>query len=94
MAVFLLQYDLVNESGSHDYEPLWAELKRIGSHRTQYSSWLVLFKDGATAKGVHDYFKPYVDKDDRLMVCSFQKGAHWFSNAMGGTNAWLAKHQP
>jgi hypothetical protein len=41
MTDYALAYDLVKEQSSHDYEPLWAELKRLGGHRTEYSLWLI-----------------------------------------------------
>ena len=92
MAVFLLNYDLVNESGSHDYEPLWAALREAGAHRTQYSTWLVA--SAAGAKGVHDHFQRYLDGNDRLWVTRVRPGEHWFSNAMAGTNDWLKRNPP
>src|SRR5262245_20157316 len=36
---YALAFDLVNEQSSHDYEPLWTELKQLGGHRAQYSLW-------------------------------------------------------
>lgn len=33
MPVYVFTYDLRNESGSQDYEPLWDELERLGAHR-------------------------------------------------------------
>ena len=41
-----LAFDLVNEQ-SHDYEPLWIELKQLGGHRTQYSLWLINVNNAA-----------------------------------------------
>ena len=92
MSVYLLSYDLVNESGSHDYKPLWNALAQAGAHRTQYSTWLVA--STLTAKGVHDQFKRYVDSDDRLWVTSVRVSEHWYSNAMTGTNDWLKRNPP
>jgi hypothetical protein len=90
MAVYLLTYDLVNESGSHDYEPLWKALRSAGAHRTMYSVWLVASVGGAQA--VHDQFKRYLDSDDRLWVTRVRIAEHWFSNAMAGTNDWLKRN--
>tara|TARA_R110000851_G_scaffold270099_1_gene422754 strand:- start:135 stop:416 length:282 start_codon:yes stop_codon:yes gene_type:complete len=91
MAIFVISYDLINESGSADYEPLWKALRERGCHRTQDSVWLGNFNNGA--KVVHDHFKQYLDSDDRLMVSELTK-IHWFSNACGGTNEWLKNNPP
>ena len=91
MTTYALAYDLINEKGSHDYEPLWAELKRLKGHRTQYSLWLLSVNN--TAKELHDHFKAYLDKDDRLWVLELTK-IHHFSNAMAGTNDWIKNNPP
>ncbi len=91
MAVYTLEYDLRNESGVQDYEPLWEELKRLDAHRAQDSVWLISLTN--EPQQVHDHFKKFVDSDDRLMVSEFTK-KHWYSNARGGTNEWLKKNPP
>jgi CRISPR associated protein Cas2 len=91
MTDYAIAYDLIKEQSSHDYEPLWAELKRLGGHRTQYSLWLVNLSN--TAKEVHDHFKAYLDQDDRLWVLELTK-SHYYSNAMSGTNNWLNNNPP
>lgn len=72
--------------GTHDYQPLWDELKRLGAHRTQLSTWLLDLDN--SPKEIVEHFKKYVDRDDRLMVVKLTKD-HWYVNAIGGTNAWL-----
>lgn len=91
MAVYVICYDLVNERGSHDYKPLWNRLEELDCHKTQYSVWLGSFTN--SAKEVHDHFKAYLDKDDRLMVSELTN-EHWYSNAMAGTNEWLVRNPP
>ncbi|KCZ64333.1 CRISPR-associated endoribonuclease Cas2 [Hyphomonas atlantica] len=91
MAIYLIAYDLRNETGSHDYQPLWDRLEELDCHKTQYSVWLGNFSN--SAKEVHDHLKTYMDDDDRLMVSEFTK-YHWYSNAIGGTNEWLKKNPP
>ena len=91
MTIYTLAYDLMKEQTSDDYKPLWAELKRIGVHRTQFSLWLIDLNN--TAKEVHDHFKGYVDSNDRLFVSELTKNKH-YSNAIAGTNNWLASHPP
>ena len=92
MTVFYLTYDLINEKGSHDYEPLWSELKRLDAHRTQYSAWLINLANKPVE--VTNHFKKYLDKDDRIMVTRLRKNEYDYFNAMAGTNAWLEKNQP
>ncbi|MCI5040018.1 MAG: hypothetical protein MRY81_10070 [Donghicola eburneus] len=91
MAIFVFTYDLRNESGSHDYQPLWDELERLGAHRFQDSAWFVNLNN--TAKEVVEHFKGFTDSDDRLFASVLTK-QHWFSNARGGTNAWLKANPP
>ena len=91
MTSYVVAYDLRNESGSQDYEPLWAELKRLGGHKTQLSLWLVAVEN--TAKELHDHMKQFVDNDDRIWVAELTK-SHWFSNAIGGTNEWIKENPP
>lgn len=92
MAVYLLTYDLRNESGSHDYEPLWAEIKRLGGHRTQDSVWLLEVSN--TAKELIEHFRSFVDGDDRLWAASVRRGEYHYVNAKSGTNKWLAANPP
>ncbi|MPZ12272.1 MAG: CRISPR-associated protein Cas2 [Kiloniellaceae bacterium] len=91
MTSYTLSYDLRNESGSQDYEPLWKELKRLGAHRTQDSLWLINVNN--TAKELQDHFKQYVDADDRLMVSELTHNQH-YSNAYAGTNDWIKNNPP
>jgi CRISPR-associated endonuclease Cas2 len=93
MGVFLVAYDLVNEKkGTHDYQPLWDEMKRLGAHRTQYSLWLVSATN--TPKELRTHFQQFVDKDDRIWVTRLRRNQYDYVNAIAGTNAWLEKHPP
>jgi CRISPR-associated endonuclease Cas2 len=93
MTVYLIAYDLINEKkGTFDYEPLWAELKKLGGFRTQYSLWLANLSN--TAKEVCDHFQKFVDKDDRIWVTHLRKDEYHYVNAIGGTNKWLADNPP
>jgi len=91
MTIFVITYDLINEQGSKDYQPLWDALAKQDCHRTQYSVWLGNFNN--TAKQVHDYFRGFLDTNDRLMVCEFTKD-YWYSQALAGTTEWLSKNPP
>ena len=92
MAIYTFSYDLVNENGGYDYEPLWSELKRLGGHRVQQSSWLLNLNK--TPKEVIDHFKALTDSDDRLWVSSVRSKEYWYTNAMSGTNDWLKQNKP
>jgi len=91
MTSYIIAYDLLNESGTQDYEPLWEELRRLGSHRTQDSVWLTAVN--GTAKELHDHLKSFLDDDDRLWVNELVKNKY-FSNARAGTNDWLRDNPP
>jgi hypothetical protein len=92
MTVYLFAYDLVNKPSEFDYEPLWAELKRLDGHRTQLSLWLLNLNNGA--KEVVEHFRNFVHKDDRLWVTRVRKDDHWYDKAMAGTNDWLSRNPP
>lgn len=92
MSVYLIAYDLVNESGSSDYEPLWDELERLGAHKTQYSLWLISANN--TPKEIVEHFTKFVDEDDRIWVTSVRRGEFWYKAALPGTNEWLKQNPP
>lgn len=93
MAVFLVAYDLINErQGTHDYQPLWEELKRLGAHRTQLSLWLVSANN--TVVEVRQHFQRFVDNNDRIWVTRLHKGQYDYCNAIGGSNNWLRNNPP
>jgi CRISPR-associated endonuclease Cas2 len=94
MSVYLVAYDLVDEKKNafHDYEKLWAELKKLGAHRTQLSLWLVNLNN--TPKEVADHFKTFMDENDRIWVTKLFKAQYHFINAIAGTNKWLEANPP
>lgn len=67
-------------------------LQKAGAHRTQQSLWLV--RSERSAKALVEEYKGYLDGDDRVWVTKVPKGAYWYSNAIGGTNNWIAKYPP
>lgn len=89
MTGFVLAYDMRGKPDSHDYQPLWDELKRFGSVRVQDSFWLISASN--TAKELHDHIKKYMHTNDRLWVSELTK-LHFGSNIMPGTNEWLVSH--
>jgi hypothetical protein len=91
MTIWLITYDLRKEPNSDDYEPLWAELKRLNCHRFQESVWLGNLNN--TAKEVHDHFRQYLDENDALWVSEVTK-KNFYSKAKAGTTNWLENNPP
>ncbi|MBS7698604.1 CRISPR-associated endonuclease Cas2 [Chelatococcus sp. YT9] len=93
MAVFLVSYDLVNEGkGTHDYQPLWDAMDKLGAQKTQYSLYLLNVNN--TAKEIREHFQKLVDSDDRIWVTRIRRGQYDYGNAISGTNAWMEKNPP
>lgn len=90
MAVFLIAYDILNEGGTHDYEPLWRELKRLGGQTVQDSLWVMQW-DGDNG-GVERHFRAFLDQGDRLLVTRLRRGEFHQSQSRAGTGEWLAAH--
>ena len=91
MPVFLISYDLVKENSSHDYEPLWAELKRLDAVRTLLSEWYADLEN--TAQEAYDHFRSYIDKNDRLLVVEVTKKPVW-NQGLQGTKAFIDARFP
>lgn len=91
MAVFLISYDLVKENSSHDYEPLWTELKRLSAVRTQLSAWYADLSN--TQEQVYSHFLPYVDSNDRLSVIEVMQKPSW-NNGLKGTRDFITAQFP
>ena len=64
MPVYVISYDL-NKPGK-DYEPLWAELRRLGCKSILLSQWAGNLT--GTAENVRDHFWRYMDSNDRLLI--------------------------
>jgi CRISPR-associated endonuclease Cas2 len=88
LTTYTVSYDLNKEK---NYTRLLDELRRLGAVRTQASYWLVAVTN--PAKELHDHLKGFVDSDDALWVSEVTKNAY-YSNAMKGTNAFLAENPP
>lgn len=93
MGVFLIAYDIVKEkkNAKHEYDALWAELKRLKAHRTQYSLWLI--NVALSAKELHDHFRKYLDENDLLWTTRVLRNEYHFT-ALKGTVAWLEVNSP
>jgi hypothetical protein len=77
MKKFLVSYDL--DKPGQDYPRIWKELERLGAKRALYSQWVM--KSDWTAAQLRDYFRDFIDSNDRLLVVSLEDD--WASqNAM------------
>lgn len=92
MPVYLLTYDLNNETSSAAYKPLWDELEKFGAHRVLESVWLV--SNNASARAIHDHFKEKMDSDDSLFVTELRTSLYHYSGAKSGTNDWIKGNPP
>lgn len=94
MAVFLIAYDILNEGGAHDYEPLWQDLKKHGGQAVQDGLWLVLWDQDAGAEAVERHVRYFLDEGDRLLVTRLRAGEFSQSRSRAGTDDWLAAQGP
>ena len=76
MKKWLISYDL-NVPGQN-YKGIDKELVRLGAARVLYSQWVLA--SSSSAAELRDYFKNFLDSNDRLLVSSLQDWAAW--NAM------------
>lgn len=90
MSVFVVSYELKNETGSADYRPLWDALENLTSQKVQRSVWLVASTDSAA--NIHANLKQFMDEDDRLWVSKVQRGSYAYSGAIAGTKKFLADY--
>ncbi|MDP1963767.1 MAG: CRISPR-associated protein Cas2 [Reyranella sp.] len=91
MTTYVITYDLNKEEDSADYKPLIDELKKLGAHRYQASSWLANLT--GTTEVVHDHFKALMDSNDALWVSELTS-VHHYSGARSGTTNWLKNNPP
>ena len=92
MTIYVLTYDLNNETSSNAYKPLIDELRKLGAHRILESVWLV--SNSASAKDLHDHFKTKLDSDDALFVSKVTTSEYHYSGAKSGTNDWIKSNPP
>ncbi|WPZ13629.1 CRISPR-associated endonuclease Cas2 [Nitratireductor rhodophyticola] len=88
MTSYLLTYDLNKEK---DYGKLFAELERLGGHRTLYSVWLVAVDN--TARELREHLTDYIDDDDSMWILEITNN-NSYNNVRKGTNNWLKAHPP
>lgn len=91
MPVYIVSYDILNEGGTHDYEPLWKDLRSVGAQSVQDGLWMV--EMDCALPCVESRFAGFLDGGDRLLVASLKKGEFLQSQSRVGTDAWLAAHQ-
>lgn len=90
MPVYMVSYDILNEGGTHDYEPLWKDLRQSGAHSMQNGLWVVELD--CELPCVESRFAGFLDRGDRLMVSRLKSGEFLQSQSRAGTDAWLAAH--
>jgi CRISPR-associated endonuclease Cas2 len=71
MSVFLITYDLNKESDNRDREGLLKKIREFGYARLSESSYAVT--TSLTASQVFDQVKPFLDKNDYLLVIPLYK---------------------
>ena len=91
MATYLIAYDLRNESGSQDYQPLYDALDARGCVRTQDSLWIC--SSSKSAKSVFNELSKFVDEDDLLLVAEMTIN-YFYRRALKGTGDFLKKYRP
>lgn len=90
MSVFIVSYELKNETSSAAYKPLWDALESLTSQKVQRSVWLVATSSSANV--LHNHLKQYMDDDDRLWVSKIHRPDYHYSGARGGTNKFIEDH--
>lgn len=64
MALYFVSYDLTN---GKDYQKIYNELENFNAVRVLESTWC--FKRfNTSAKDLNNYFRKFIDSDDRLLV--------------------------
>jgi hypothetical protein len=86
MAYFFVSYDLVNEQGSFDYQPLWAEFNRLGGVKVLDSAYFLDLHH--TTEELHHHLREFMDSDDRLVVVAFSNMPAC-TVTLQGTHGWL-----
>lgn len=84
MAIFSVSYQLNKEK---NYQPLWAEMKRLGAHKAM-NDYYLLELDLESPEDLRDHLRQYIDGDDMLFVCMLTvRPAPW--KCYKGTSDWL-----
>ena len=79
--LYVISYDL--RKPGRDYKSLTDALKGIGAQRVLESVWAAR-RDQTSAEKLRDYFKKFIDSNDRLLVVAVSDWATW--NAMVDIN--------
>ena len=70
---YMISYDL--KVPGQDYQTLYDELKNIDAKRVLASQW-VFNRANTTASGLRDYFRSFLDSNDRLLIVEIN-GTGW-----------------
>ena len=76
MQCSVISYDLRNPG--RNYQSLYNELENFNAKRILESQW-VFRRNKTNAKGLRDYFKKFVDSNDRILITSIED-ANWASS--------------
>ena len=76
MALYFLTYDLRKQ---RDYQTLYDELAKFNAVRVLESTWC-FNRSNATAAGLRDYFRQFIDADDGLLVSESSDWATWHAD--------------
>ena len=74
--LYIISYDLI--APGQDYEPLWAELNRLGAKRVLQSQWAVR-RTNTNPIALRDHLKRFIDANDRLLVTAPRGQDGWAS---------------
>lgn len=88
MAIYNIAYDILNEGGTHDYEPLWQELKALGAHAVQDGLWVLEFDGGLEM--LAQRISALLDAGDRLFIAAVYHGEFCHRNSRAGADGWLS----
>lgn len=80
MSLYFLTYDLRKQK---DYEKLYKELKNFNAVRILQSTWCFT-RFNTTCTDLTNYFRPFIDSDDGLIVSDVTSWAAY--NTLGTPN--------
>lgn len=85
MTTYMIGYDLLTPG--QDYSDLHEAIKKLGSWwHCLDSTWLI--NSNQTATQIRDSLKPYLDRNDRLLVSTITRDAAW-TGFNEGCSDWL-----
>jgi hypothetical protein len=71
--LYYLSYDLIK---TKDYQKIYDELAKFKGKRVLESVWCFKYESGKSAD-LRDYFRNFIDSDDRLLIIQSNGWASW-----------------